>query len=53
LWEKAVESSEYDLAGEPLFHNNTLLSCWDRAQRAELPRLKRLVSEIRNKHRGK
>lgn len=51
LWEQARASSEYDLLSEPLFHNNTLLPCWDDSQQGELPRLKRLVSRIREKHR--
>jgi radical SAM superfamily enzyme YgiQ (UPF0313 family) len=50
LWERAVRSSRYDLS-EPLFHNNTLLSCWSEAEMAELPRLKKRVLEIRKKHR--
>ena len=29
LWEQAVAASPYDLAGEPLYHNNTLLACAD------------------------
>ena len=52
LWKTAVENSEYDLEAEPLFHNNTLLSCWDKTQRQELPRLKNHAFEIRNKRRG-
>lgn len=47
LWEKAVALSEYDLASEPLYHNNTLLPCWDDAQRAGVLELKRMVREIR------
>lgn len=27
LWNEAVESSPYDIEGEPLYHNNTLLPC--------------------------
>jgi Fe-S oxidoreductase len=27
IWEEAVKSSEYDITGEPLFHNNSLLPC--------------------------
>lgn len=27
LWNKAVETSSYDIANEPLFHNNSLLPC--------------------------
>ncbi|MFC1883560.1 B12-binding domain-containing radical SAM protein [Thermodesulfobacteriota bacterium] len=52
LWEEAVKSSEYDLVGEPLFHNNSLLPCWSHSQREELPLIKKRVSEIRNKYRG-
>ncbi|MBC8418459.1 MAG: cobalamin-dependent protein [Proteobacteria bacterium] len=51
LWEKAVACSEHDLSSEPLFHNNTLLPCWDEAKKKELLRLKRLVSEIRERYR--
>ena len=53
LWEKAVAASTYDLKKEPLFHNNSLLPCWNSAQKNELPRLKRMVSQIRDKYRGK
>ncbi len=49
LWEKAVSHSEYDLSSEPLYHNNTLLSCWDEDKRKELPRLKKRVVEIRER----
>jgi len=48
LWEKAMSCSRYDLATEPLFHNNTLLSCWDEARRKKASQLKRLVMEIRH-----
>jgi radical SAM superfamily enzyme YgiQ (UPF0313 family) len=51
LWSEATGCSEYDLSSEPLFHNNTLLPCWDDSQRKELPQLKRRVSEIRQVHR--
>ncbi|SPD74005.1 Radical SAM domain protein [uncultured Desulfobacterium sp.] len=47
LWDKAVESSRYDLTGEPLFHNNTLIPCWDDSQKKEFPKLKQLVLEAR------
>jgi len=52
LWKKAVACSGRDLLSEPLFHNNTLLSCWDMPQKKELPRLKRMVSEIRERYRN-
>jgi radical SAM superfamily enzyme YgiQ (UPF0313 family) len=51
LWKRAVRHSEYDLISEPLFHNNTLLPCWDPGQRKALSRLKRRVMEIRHKYR--
>jgi radical SAM superfamily enzyme YgiQ (UPF0313 family) len=53
LWEKAVADSAYDLSSEPLFHNNSLLPCWDSTQKKEIPRLKRLISQVREKYRKK
>ena len=50
LWEKAKASSEYDLS-EPLFHNNSLLPCWDEGERKQFSRLKALVREVRNRYR--
>jgi len=47
LWEEAVACSGYDLAGEPLFHNNTLLPCWDKDKRQRVPFLRRMVREVR------
>lgn len=47
LWEKAVASSQYDLVSEPLFHNNTLLPCWNVEQRREFVKVKARVLEIR------
>lgn len=29
-WQEALRHSRYDLADEPLFHNNSLLPCLDR-----------------------
>lgn len=47
LWEEALQSSEYDLQGDPLFHNNTLVPCWDEERRREIPRLKDLALQCR------
>ena len=47
LWEKAVSFSSYDILSEPLFHNNTLLPCWDEGRRERVPELKRLVRDFR------
>jgi hypothetical protein len=51
LWQRATDHSAYDIASEPLFHNNTLLPCWDISQKKDLPRLKRRVLELREKFR--
>ena len=47
LWRSAVAASEYDLLSEPLFHNNTLLPCWNEEQRREFRQVKARVLEIR------
>jgi radical SAM superfamily enzyme YgiQ (UPF0313 family) len=51
LWETAVRVSEYDIASEPLFQNNSLLPCWDASKRKEMARLKGRVLEIREQYR--
>ncbi|MBW1815716.1 MAG: radical SAM protein [Deltaproteobacteria bacterium] len=51
LWDEAVRCSRYDLVSEPLFHNNTLLPCWDEARARQMPLLKQRVREIRQKFR--
>ncbi|MEW6658790.1 MAG: radical SAM protein [Thermodesulfobacteriota bacterium] len=45
LWPRAVASSRYDLARDPLFHNNSLFPCWPRFSWERYTRLKRLVME--------
>jgi radical SAM superfamily enzyme YgiQ (UPF0313 family) len=52
MWQEAVLHSELDLASEPLFHNNTLMPCWDESQRQRLPELKKRTLEIRRRFRG-
>jgi radical SAM superfamily enzyme YgiQ (UPF0313 family) len=49
LWARAVAASEYDIAEEPIFHNNTLLPCWDEDQRRQVPTLRQLVAAIRHR----
>lgn len=49
LWEEAVKASEYNLENEPVFHNNTLLSCWDESKRGRIVQLKEKVREVREK----
>jgi len=53
LWREAVRHSRFDLAGEPLFHNNTLIPCWTDSQREEVPDLKQRALEVRNRYRLK
>ncbi|MEW6668282.1 MAG: radical SAM protein [Thermodesulfobacteriota bacterium] len=47
LWEAAVARSGYDLVSEPLYHNNTLLPCWDQDERSRVPELKELARRFR------
>jgi radical SAM superfamily enzyme YgiQ (UPF0313 family) len=49
LWEKSIEASSYDLANEPLFHNNTLLPCWDEDKRQNVVALRQMVRAIKEK----
>ncbi|WP_051184432.1 B12-binding domain-containing radical SAM protein [Desulfatiglans anilini] len=53
LWEAARAASAYDLAGEPLFHNNTLLPCWGAHERARLPELRGKLRTIRESVRDR
>ena len=48
LWEKALIHSQYDLAHEPLFHNNTLLPCWEEDKMARVPELKKRAMQYRH-----
>ncbi len=50
LWNQAVKKSGYDLVSEPLFHNNTLIPCWDDSQKKEIPGLKSMVAEVRKRY---
>jgi pyruvate-formate lyase-activating enzyme len=44
LWQEAVQCSPFDLQGEPLFHNNTILPCrWDGLGWDDLQALKAMV----------
>ncbi len=52
LWDEAVASSPYDIAGEPLFHNNSLLPCRSGTLSLELyDSLKREAKGLRGKAR--
>ena len=49
LWEAAVASSEYDIKNDPIFHNNSLLPCWNEDKRQKISELKKMVKEIRQR----
>ncbi|MBW2312426.1 MAG: radical SAM protein [Deltaproteobacteria bacterium] len=51
LWKAAVETSRFDLASEPLFHNNSILPCWSGEALEKVGSLKAMVREIREKNR--
>jgi len=44
LWPQAVQTSRYDLASDPLFHNNSLFPCWPQFSWERFTRLKRLAA---------
>ncbi len=44
LWPRAVDTSRYDLAADPLFHNNSLFPCWPQFSWERYTRLKRLAA---------
>ena len=51
MWKEAVEASRFDLASEPLFHNNTIFPCWNKESLEKVPTLKNMVKNIRKNAR--
>ena len=51
MWEEAVKVSRFDLESQPLFHNNTILPCWNGDVFGELTTLKKMAQDIRNEAR--
>jgi len=51
LWNEAVAVSRFDLASDPLFHNNSIMPCWDGDVFKRVSRLKRLAQDVRTKAR--
>ncbi|MBN1907047.1 MAG: radical SAM protein [Deltaproteobacteria bacterium] len=47
LWEPSVACARFDLKSDPIFQNNSLLSCWNDDQLKKLPELKAVVKKIR------
>jgi hypothetical protein len=52
LWETAISHSGYDISSEPLFHNNTLLPCWDEPKKEALLKLKERALQIRDQQQN-
>jgi radical SAM superfamily enzyme YgiQ (UPF0313 family) len=44
LWPQALACSRFDLAADPLFHNNSLFPCWPEFSWERYTRLKRLAA---------
>ena len=44
LWPRALAASRFDLASDPLFHNNSLFPCWPEFSWERYTRLKRLAA---------
>jgi radical SAM superfamily enzyme YgiQ (UPF0313 family) len=53
MWDEAVKISRFDLESEPLFHNNTILPCWNGDGFRELSALKKMAQDLRNEARKK
>lgn len=51
LWEHAARSSSWDLS-EPLYHNNTLIPCWNEEKRSQVPEIRTLARSLRTPHTG-
>ena len=51
LWKEAVAASPFDLGSDPLFHNNSIMPCWDGDVFKRVNRLKRLAQDIRERAR--
>jgi radical SAM superfamily enzyme YgiQ (UPF0313 family) len=50
LWKQAVRVSRYDLESEPLFHNNTIIPCWNGDVLKEATKLKKIAQDVRKSH---
>jgi len=47
MWKDALSVSRFDLASEPLFHNNTIVPCWHGDDLSEVNRLKNMAQIIK------
>jgi radical SAM superfamily enzyme YgiQ (UPF0313 family) len=51
IWNDAVKVSRFDLASDPLFHNNTIFPCWSGEAFMDVRALKRMAQEVREEAR--
>jgi len=51
MWKEAVTVSRFDLASDPLFHNNSIFPCWNGEALEKVGTLKAMVQEIRDEAR--
>ncbi|MGD8386023.1 MAG: radical SAM protein [Desulfobacteraceae bacterium] len=51
LWDRAVQASSWDLS-EPLYHNNTLIPCWNPDQRSRVAELRTHAKALRAPRAG-
>ncbi|MBW1732344.1 MAG: radical SAM protein [Deltaproteobacteria bacterium] len=53
MWKEAVAVSRFDLVSDPIFHNNSIIPCWDGDVFEKVSTLKAMVKEIRDEARKK
>ena len=53
MWKEAVKVSRFDLESEPLFHNNTIIPCWNGDVFKEASTLKNMAQDIRKEASNK
>jgi len=51
LWDRAVQASSWDLS-EPLYHNNTLIPCWNPDKRSQVAELRAHAKALRTPRAG-
>ncbi len=51
MWKEAVTVSRFDLASDPLFHNNSIFPCWNGEALKKVGTLRAMVQEIRDEAR--
>jgi hypothetical protein len=49
MWKEAGAVARFDLASDPLFHNNTIFPCWNEESLEKVSTLKNMAQDIRKK----